>query len=659
MSSQNVVPRSQKSFRKRIGHPPCILDLLHHGVPSDIECDAAQLLLVRYVVTKGLSDVQGRKMARTMIRNSVFFGGSREVRDAQKFMECLSQARDNPQSYCWNCEDIWSCKRLRERPACTGWNCEYYQARPIKEPNYERSKDQASMEEEILTYLLNVPDSVAEALRLGLRSEGFADEYVSRGGIRLPINRVLWHACHFLAYHDRLIRCSSILSLFSRSPEMRPHVNEIARYVQVLRNRASCKRDTFIKYLNFTNARGARLRAQELVQMAETALASGNLPLEIVLRTLRDRSNTLLFEASDKTPTFAEDLDFFVSNLFAKRREVIPTPSEWLNVAFGGGWKPGKLYAVTGRDTEATDFIAWCADFAAQNRFPTLYVSYGISKEHFAERALARRSGIDGTELSRYRENAFDAEADDTTLKQVIEAGERLSRGVARYLTVVEANEETRIADVRSALRTAQNQVDANQGGSMLIILDRLPRISTNARRLTDSVRTSAAFDESSLLTDLKQHLQDFAVAIVAVVVGNKTPNAQSSGNNDAPTKPSPVNLKGLFGADYTLALHSADTIMKSTASEKTVDQLHLAREWYKRSLSQCRGRVERLFEEAAGRYPLDETCTYTRISLFGRDEKVFANPVIVYERPYHRFRSLDVEPMSLEKHSRLSFDER
>ena len=37
-------------------------------------CDTAHLLLVRYVVTKGLSDVQGRKMAQTMMRNSVLFG---------------------------------------------------------------------------------------------------------------------------------------------------------------------------------------------------------------------------------------------------------------------------------------------------------------------------------------------------------------------------------------------------------------------------------------------------------------------------------------------------------------------------------------------------------------------------------------------------------
>jgi hypothetical protein len=166
------------------------------------------------------------------------------------------------------------------------------------------------------------------------------------------------------------------------------------------------------------------------------------------------------------------------------------------------------------------------------------------------------------------------------------------------------------------------------------------------------------AFDESSLLTDLKRHLQDFSVAIIAVFLGNKTPNAPSSGDDEAAIKPSLVDLKGLYGADYTLALHSAQTIIRGTTSEKTADQLHLSQEWYKRNLSQCQGRVERLFDEAAGHYPLDETCTYTRISLFGRDAKVLANPVIIYERPYHRFRTLNVEPIGLENHDRLPLDE-
>lgn len=593
-----------------------------------------------------------------MKRNSVFFESTRQESEAQRFVESLSRARENPWAYCWNCEDIWSSKSLRERPSCTGWKCEYYQVRPARESNCER-EDEVLMEEEILTYLFNDPDSITEGLRLGLRSEGFADEYVSAGGIRLPFNRVLWHACHYLTYHDRQIRCSAILSLLSRSPEIRPHINALSRYVQQLRNRAPCQHDTFIKYLSVTNARGARLRGKELVQMAETALASSTIPLEIVLRTLRDQSHTLLFEASDKTSTFKEDLDLFVTNLFAKSEDIIPTPSVWLNTAFGGGWKSGKLYAVTAScDTEATDFIAWCADFAAQRRFPTLYISYGISKEHLAQRALARHSGIDGTEFSRYRQNVFDSATVKTTLERIIEAGEQLSTKMARYLTVVEANTGATIKHVRNALSTAQHQVGLDEDRSMLMILDHFPCPSTYSARPTDSNRTMPIFDERSLLADLKRHLHGVSVAIIVVFAGNKTTNAPSSGNDEEAIKLPLRNLKEEYAADYTLALNSAHSIIKGATSEKTADQLHLAQEWYKRNLPQCRERVERLFDEAAGDYPLDESCTYTRIALFGRDAKVLANPILIHEWPYHRFRTLPIEPVELEKQSSLQFDE-
>ena len=52
-----------------------------------------------------------------------------------------------------------------------------------------------------------------------------------------------------------------------------------------------------------------------------------------------DQLNTLLFEASDKTPTFEEDLDFFVSNLFTKGGRLFLHPrsgSILLLVAAGG-----------------------------------------------------------------------------------------------------------------------------------------------------------------------------------------------------------------------------------------------------------------------------------------------------------------------------------
>ena len=99
--------------------------------------------------------------------------------------------------------------------------------------------------------------------------------------------------------------------------------------------------------------------------------------------------------------------------------------------------------------------------------------------------------------------------------------------------------------------------------------------------------------------------------------------------------------------------------MVKSKTSEKKVNQLDLAREWYKRYYPRSRGHINRLFDEAEGEHPLDETsCSYTRISIFGKGGGAIANPVIIYEYPYRRFRTLNTEPMGLQKHGELAFDE-
>jgi hypothetical protein len=88
------------------------------------------------------------------------------------------------------------------------------------------------------------------------------------------------------------------------------------------------------------------------------------------------------------------------------------------------------------------------------------------------------------------------------------------------------------------------------------------------------------------------------------------------------------------------------------------LNQLDLAREWYTRSHPRFRGQVDRLFDEADGNRPLDEaTSSYARISLFGRGSRTLANPVLIYEQPYHRFRPLIMEPAGLEKDDE-AFDE-
>ena len=621
--------------------------------------DKAHALLVRYVVTKGLNDVQGTKMAQTMIKHAVSLGGVRGASDVQKFAECLSHARDNPKANHWSCEDIWSSKKLREHGACTGWSCEYYHPEPCGESSHQSGEVEAQMEKAVLTYLFNNPESISEGLRRGLRSEGFVDEYGCGDGNCLPLNRVLWHVCRYLAYHDRPIRCSAILASLSRSPEMRPHVDEIERYVQRLKSRPSCRHDRFIEYLNVIEARGARLRAQDLVRQAEIALASSALPLDIVLRTLGQQSSTLSITACDKNHLFEQDLDDFMTNLFSKRCGVIPTRSEWLNASLGGGWKPGRLYVVNASSAaETTDFSAWCADFAAQRRFPTLFVSRGISKDDFTERALARHCGVDRKELSRFRENGFYSEADATILERVVEAGERLSRRIAHHLVVIEADLEMTVADVRSAVRTAQDRVGADNDRPTLLILDQLPVPSSDSEKPVDSVRKRVPFDENSLLECLKRQMQDPAVGIIATFSRSVTAGEAQFEKDEANTALFHNNLGGLPAADYTLTLQSKYIMVRGTTSGKKVDQLDLAREWYKRHYPRSRGHIDRLFDEAEGEHPLDEaTRIYARISLFGKGERALANPVIIYERPYHRFGTLNMEPMDLEKHGALAFD--
>ncbi|MGZ4847753.1 MAG: hypothetical protein ACXV3E_08225 [Halobacteriota archaeon] len=582
MSSEETELPLQQSFRKRIRHPPCVRYLLRYGVPSDMGCDKARTLLVRYVVTKGLNDVQATKMAQTMMKHAVSLGGVRGASDVQKFAERLSHARDNPKANHWSCEDIWSSKKLRERGACTGWSCEYYHQEPCGESSRQSGEAEAQMEKEVLTYLFNNPESISEGLRL--RSEGFIDAYGCRDGTCLPLNRVLWHVCRYLAYHDRPIRPSAILASLSRSPEMRPHVDEIERYVQRLKRRPSCRHGRFIEYLNIIEARGARLRAQDLVHQAEIALASSGLPLDIVLRTLGHESSTLSITACDKNHLFEQDLDDFMTNLFAKRCGVIPTRSEWLNASLGGGWKPGRLYVVNASSpAEASDFSAWCADFAAQRRFPTLYVNRRTSKDDFIERALARHGDVDAEELSRYRENGFDSETDATISERAVEAGERLSRRIAHHLVVIEADQEMTVADVRSAVRAAQDRVGADNDRPTLLILDQLPVPSSDSGKPVDSVRKRVPFDENSLFACLKRQMRDSAVGIIAAFSRSVTAGEAQFEKNEANAALVHNNLGGVAAADYTLMLQSKHIMVRGTTSEKNVDQLDLAREWYKR----------------------------------------------------------------------------
>jgi hypothetical protein len=223
---------------------------------------------------------------------------------------------------------------------------------------------------------------------------------------------------------------------------------------------------------------------------------------------------------------------------------------------------------------------------------------------------------------------------------------------------MIEANSEMTGSDVRRAVRTAQDRVGVNHDLPTLLVLDQFPVQSSDSEKPSDPIRKRVRFKETSLVEGVKRQMQDSAVAIIAAFSRIEAARQSQFEKVEANTALFHGDLGGSHAADCTLTLQSKYIKVRGTTLEKKVDQFDLAREWYKRSYPRFRGYIDRLFDEAEGGHPLDEaTSSYSRISLFGRGARTLANPVIIYDWLYHRFRTLNMEPAGLEKHGCKPFD--
>jgi hypothetical protein len=216
-----------------------------------------------------------------------------------------------------------------------------------------------------------------------------------------------------------------------------------------------------------------------------------------------------------------------------------------------------------------------------------------------------------------------------------------LSERVAQHLIVVEADEEMTTMDIERAARAVQNQTGANDDRPTLLLFDHL-QITSSAEKSGQGSDKKDASDGLLTLTRLKPLMRDVKAAII--IAGANTTPSESVPRGDTTY---PVSC----AADYTLWLHSDLVAVRGPGREKNIDQLHLAREWYKRRYPRYRRYIEDRFDELRAGHPLDEaTCAYTRIPLIKRGTRVLANPVILYEGASHIFRTLGTELTDLEK---------
>jgi len=105
------MPLTQLLFKNWPRHPPCITALLHHGAPRDLGEADINDVLVAYVVAKGLSDVEGEKLAQKMAQSAVTANFTAtdamqmttKAHALQQFKNRLAAARNNDGAYHWDC----------------------------------------------------------------------------------------------------------------------------------------------------------------------------------------------------------------------------------------------------------------------------------------------------------------------------------------------------------------------------------------------------------------------------------------------------------------------------------------------------------------------------------------------------------------------------
>jgi replicative DNA helicase len=380
-----------------------------------------------------------------------------------------------------------------------------------------------------------------------------------------------------------------------------------------------------------------------------------NLPVDVTLDTLRTQAQELQHAADDGSPTFEDDLTGLLEDLFTKRRRAIPTPSKWLNRALRGGWQAGKVYVMCGPPLACTtDFCAWCADYAAYRRFPVLYVSYSMSREELSLRALSRHSGIDAEQIVMHVSDTADADArEGTTLQEhLLETVDRLGKRIAHYLTVLEGDAETTITEMRDVVNVLRHRAGRDVNDPLLVVVDPVQMMPA------ESVLQCRTSDEMTgmqrIFTLLKQFAREAKVVVLALfaLTESSYKGGIQSRTDTVTVREVSASLESAHAVDSILLLQVGEVRSEEGSSEETIDQFHRSWDQYKRWFSRRRDHVviDESFSDALTAYPLDRyTSSYARISLLKNLDGILADPVVIYERPYHRFIPVDIDLTALE----------
>jgi replicative DNA helicase len=379
-------------------------------------------------------------------------------------------------------------------------------------------------------------------------------------------------------------------------------------------------------------------------EFVEPSLRTPALPLDLVAGqlTVADRSR----RSGEFQPLDALAPTFLARLLDAP--QCVPTISEELNLALGGGFRRGELYVIAApQQGGKTTFVGNALDHCAAQKTPALMMSYGLTREQLYFAGLAREAGVSLADIDGRRWR-------DETSPSAFELSQKLAQAArsyqlkGEYLAIVEANPADSVNEVRRLVERMRAHYELSPGSPALVAIDAIQDMTLGETDLGYVMPESWRIRR--LMSRLKQLARDLDVAIIVTAEIDETAylRALTAGRFK---RYALSGAMGLFtSADVVLLVQTGyiragfettDPADGDPNREMLMDQLQLLQEEYV-GQSDARRLAARIRKE----FPLtegDAQACYARVSVMKNRSGKLATCLFAHQRAWQRFAPLAV----------------
>ena len=622
-------------------HPSCINHLLANGVPRELDYNQGNLTLARYCLDRQLDEPEAIALATAVAKATPENHSTSKDLNGKvtNFKSALKSARRKREDYRWKCSYVLSGIQIKDKKAfssrgCIGDRC----------PMWQYGKDKSSASSKVEGKLIH--RVIWQAMH-HLAAEGLeirqSNLLKTIEGFEIP------EAKKVVTTADALIE-AEVLAYLLQNPETVAEaipfeISDLAfrsgrqesphNALESLLKLDLPNADTFRRQLEHLREIGLRMGVGEIVaEVTEKIADRGVSVAETLDKAITDQQKLLRQTSSEIQPMVAHTAAL-LEDLFSFEKSAIPTPSQWLNNVLNGGLGLGKLYVIGAPPAAGkTTFTQWLGDYAAEEGYQVLVASYEMGKAQLWQYALARRAGIDSALIERRAWRDPNHRDPGMLAKRVSSAAIAYQQTIAPNLTILECSAEHTAARLKGAISQIRHRSGLDDSKPILVIIDYLQLMLSGDEKLDTA--TAETLRVSRIAVSLKQLARDTNTAVIAISDVTKAAYQQALSTGSLDMSALRDSFKIAHAADVIALLQSGKITVGKGDNVQTLDQLELAA----RNHSEKR----RAIDKARAEIKLGNKDTFSRLSLLKNRGGMTAEPLFIYRKAQHNFEAINLE---------------